>query len=230
MNVFKKGGKARKLLPLAMIAVPWFLKDQLATVLEKHSLEAQQVLIAKDNQEQREEQERGIRTLSTELAKIELGQGRSAEEIQRREFEITAGLVQAEGKAMYRSAVVFEGLLKKVDLDEAKAAELAGKAQAAKELGASLRDHSLEALHQTTEATEHQWATVEEGLTSAYEELAVEAEADQVSSADAATGARFLAWIFTAIAAVMMGGWTKLFGMAGEAGTEEEPKQAEAEG
>ncbi len=230
MNVFKKGGKLRKLLPLAMIVVPWFLKDHLATVLEKHSLEAQQVLVAKDNQEQREEQERGIRALSTELAKIELGQGRNPEEIQRREFEITAGLIQAEGKAMRRSAGVLEGLLKKVDLEEAKRAELAGKAQTAKELGAQLADHTDQALQHATEATEQQWLAVEQGLTSAYEELAVEAEKDQIASADAASAARFVAWIFTAIAAFMMGGWTKLFGMAEAAGGDEEPKEAEAEG
>ncbi|HJW34190.1 MAG TPA: hypothetical protein VJ505_12560 [Holophagaceae bacterium] len=217
MNGFKKGGKFRKLLPLAMIVVPWFLKDHLATVLEKHSLEAQQVLVAKDNQEQREEQERGIRTLSTELAKIELGQGRNPEEIQHREFEITAGLIQAEGKAMRRSAGVLEGLLKKVDLEEAKRAELAGKAQTAKELGVQLADHTAEALQNATEATVQQWNAVEQGLTAAYEELAVEAEKDQIASADAASMARFVAWIFTAIAAFMMGGWTKLFGMAGEA-------------
>ena len=229
MNVFKKGGKVRKLLPLAMILLPWFLKDQLATELEKHSLEAQQVVIAKDNQEQREAQERGIRALSIELARIELGQGRNSEEIQQREFEMTADLIQAEGKAMHRSAVLFEGLLKKVDMEEAKKAELAGKAKAAKELGATLAEHTEEALRHATKATEQQWATVEQGLTSAYEGLATEADRDQKESASAATGARFLAWILTAIAAFMMGGWGKVMGMVGEAGGEGEPKAAEAE-
>lgn len=223
MNVFKKGGPVRKLLPLGMILVPWFLKDHLATVLEKHSLEAQQVLIAKDNQEQREEQERGIRSLGAELAKIELGQGRSAEEIQRREFEMSAELIQAEGRAMRRSATLLQSLLAKVDLEPGKEGELAAKAKAALELGTQLADHTAEALQHATEATEQQWAAVEGGLTAAYEELAVEANRDQKESADAATGARFVAWIFTATAAFMMGGWGKVVRLGGSAEDAAEP-------
>jgi len=226
MNLFKKGGPVRKLAPLALVVLPWFLKDHLATVLEEQSREAQQVLIEQGNQEQREQQGREIRGLNLKLAEIGLRQKAaemSERAIRQEEAETMAGIIQAEGKAMAHSGKSLQKLLPKVDMREDQRKSLEESAKIAQDVGMALTAFDPKAAQEGNEALIAQWETTEARLSKAYEDLADVAEQDQEASASAATVARFLAWIFTAVAALMVGGWKQLFGGAGREEEAAEP-------
>ena len=217
MNVFKKGGWGRKLLPLALIVLPWFLKDHLATVLEEQSREAQQVLIEEGNQEQREQQSRDIRELNHKLVEIGLRQKAgdlSPRNMQKEEAEAMAGIIHAEGKALVRGGKTLQKLLPKVDMKEEFRKGLEESAKTAQEVGTAMAAFDPNAA-EGSDALSDQWIATEARLTKAYEDLADLAEQDREASSSAATIARFLAWIFTAVGAAMIGDWKKLFGGAG---------------
>jgi len=217
MNFFKKGGRGRKLLPLALIVLPWFFKDHLATVLEEQSREAQQVLIEEGNQEQREQQGRDIRELNHKLVEIGLNQKAGALTplaMQEAEAEAMAGIIQAEGKALVRGGKTLLKLLPKVDMEDELRKGLEESAKAAQEVGTAMLAFNPKA-EKGNEALSDLWIATEARLTKAYEDLADLAEKDREASSTAATIARFLAWIFTAVGAAMIGDWKQLLGGGG---------------
>jgi hypothetical protein len=59
--ILNRGGRwwrvARRLGPMAMIAIPWFFRDQVATELDKHSAQLQQALTETARQQQRQAQD-----------------------------------------------------------------------------------------------------------------------------------------------------------------------------
>lgn len=214
MDFFKKGGRGRKLLPLALIVLPWFLKDHLAAVLEEQSREAQQVLIEEGNQEQREQQSRDIRELNHKLVEIGLNQkvgSLTPKALQEEEAEAMAGIIQAEGQALVRGGKTLLKLLPKVDMEEELRKGLVESAQAAQEVGKAMVAFDPKAAG-GSDALGNLWIATEARLTKAYVDLADLAEKDREASSTAATLARFLAWIFTAVGAAMIGGWKQLIG------------------
>jgi len=226
MNFFKKGGRVRKLVPLALVVLPWFLKDHLATLLEEQSREAQQVLIEQGNQEQREQQGREIRGLNLKLAEIGLRQKAaemSERAIRQEEAETMADIIQAEGRAMAHSGKSLQKLLPKVDMKEDQRKSLEESAKIAQEVGTALMAFDPKAGPDRNDTLIAQWETTEARLSKAFEDLAEAAEQDRETSASAATTARFLAWIFTAGAARLIGGWKRTFGGAHSGETEGEP-------
>jgi len=225
MNLFKKGGQVRKLVPLALVVLPWFLKDHLATLLEEQSREAQQVLIEQGNQEQREQQGREIRGLNLKLAEIALRQKAaemSERAIRQEEAETMADIIQAEGRAMAHSGKSLQKFLPKVDMNEDQRKSLEESARIAQQVGTALTAFDPKAAPEGNDALIAQWEPTETRLSKAFEDLADAAEQDREASASAATTARFLAWIFTAVAALMIGGWKQLFSGA-------DPEEAEGE-
>ncbi|MFN7958011.1 MAG: hypothetical protein U0P46_06805 [Holophagaceae bacterium] len=226
MNLFKKGGRVRRLLPLALVVLPWFLKDHLATLLEEQSREAQQVLLEQGNQEQREQQGREIRGLNLKLAEIALRQKAgelSPRAIRQEEAETMADIIQAEGRAMTHSGKSLQKLIAKVDMKAEQRTGLEESARVVQEVGAALAAFDPKAAPEGHEALMAQWETTEARLSKAFEDLAEAAEQDREASAGAATTARFLAWIFTAVAALMVGGWKQVLGGAGSEEAEAEP-------
>jgi hypothetical protein len=61
MTLIKRGSRGWQLLTLAIIALPWILRDQLAVTLDVNSREVQQVMIEENAQQQREQQGEELR-------------------------------------------------------------------------------------------------------------------------------------------------------------------------
>ena len=175
MNLFKKGGRVRRLLPLALVVLPWFLKDHLATLLEEQSREAQQVLLEQGNQEQREQQGREIRGLNLKLAEIALRQKAgelSPRAIRQEEAETMADIIQAEGRAMTHSGKSLQKLIAKVDMKAEQRTGLEESARVVQEVGAALAAFDPKAAPEGHEALMAQWETTEARLSKAFEDLA----------------------------------------------------------
>ena len=56
MKFTMQGIKWQQVIAVAMIAVPWFLRDELAGRMEQRSTNAQQVLTEKDEQQEQQQQ------------------------------------------------------------------------------------------------------------------------------------------------------------------------------
>lgn len=215
MTRFKRGGRGWQLLTLAMVALPWFLRDHLATALEGNSREVQQVMIEENAQQQREQQGEELRELNRQLARIELRQKQSSGELDEHQIgeesaQMLSSTFVAEGTALSHRVKSFEALLPKIAMADATRKGLAGKAQAAGVVAQTLETFDVKVHHDHVDALVDQWGQAETHLREAYEQLLIEAEQDRDSSAKSATWARFAAWAFTALAALMMGDWKKL--------------------
>jgi hypothetical protein len=215
MTRFKRGTRGWKLVTLALIALPWFLRDQLATSLEVNSQEVQQVMIEENGQQQREQQGEDLRELNRQLARIELRQRQSSGELDENQVreesaQMLSSTFASEGAALGHRVKSFEHLLPKVAMAEATRKRLADKAQAAGAVAQSLEAFDAKVHHEHLDGLVEQWDQAETGLREAYEQLLVEAEQDRDASANLANWARFAAWAFTALAALMMGDWRKL--------------------
>jgi hypothetical protein len=101
-------------------------------------------------------------------------------------------------------------MLPKIAMADATRKGLANKAQAAGTAAQTLETFDLKVHHDNMDALADQWGHAETHLREAYEQLQVEAGQDRDSSAKSANWARFAAWAFTALAALMMGDWKKL--------------------
>ena len=215
MNGIKRGTRGWQLLTLAMVAVPWFLRDQLATSLEVNSREVQQVMIEENAQQQREQQGEDLRELNRQLARIELRQRQTSGELDTHQVdEETAQMLSSnfntEGSALDHRVKSFENLLPRIAMADATRKALMEKVQAAGVVAQTLETFDMKVHHEHVDALVEQWGQAETKLREAYEVLLVEAEQDRDASAKSASWARFAAWAFTALAALMMGDWKKL--------------------
>ncbi|HEX7552469.1 MAG TPA: hypothetical protein VF378_02865 [Geothrix sp.] len=215
MTLIKRGSRSWQLLTLAMVALPWILRDQLATALEVNSREVQQVMIEENAQQQREQQGEELRELNRQLARIELRQQQSSGELDEHQVaeesaQMLSSTFVAEGTALSHRVKSFQTLLPKIAMADATRKGLADKAQAAGAVAQTLETFDVKVHHEHVDALVDQWEQAETHLREAYEQLLVEAEWDRDSSARWATWARFAAWAFTALAAMMMGDWKKL--------------------
>jgi hypothetical protein len=117
----------------------------------------------------------------------------------------------AEGTALGHRVQSFGAMLPKIAMADATRKNLADKAQAAGAVAQTLATFDVKVHHEHVDALVDQWGRAETSLREAYEQLLVEAERDRDSSAKWANWARFAAWTFTALAALMMGDWRKFF-------------------
>jgi hypothetical protein len=221
MNGFKRGTRGWQLLTLAIVAVPWFLRDQLATSLEVDAREVQQVMIEAYAQQQHEQQGEDMRELNRQLARIELRQRQTSGELDSHQVDeetaqILSGNFNAEGTALDHRVKSFENLLPKIAMADGTRKNLADKAQAAAAVAKTLETFDMKVHHEHVDTLVEQWSQAETNLREAYEGLLVEAERDRDSSARQANLARFAAWAFTALAALMMGDWKKVLGGVGK--------------
>lgn len=216
MIQIKRSGRVWQMATLAMIALPWFFRDQLAVSLEESSREVQQVLIEANAQQQQEQQGDDLRQLNQQLARIELRQRQTTGELDEQQVreetaQLLSGTFAAEGHALEHRLKSFEKLLPKIDMEDATRKNLAEKAHAAGQVAQALAAFDIKAHHEHLDRLVEQWDHAETQLREAYEQLVLEAENDREASATLATWARFVAWGFTALAAFMLGGWKRLF-------------------
>ena len=148
MSVFEQGSQAWKVMTLALVVVPWFLKDQLATSLEERSRNAQKVLIDGNEQEQREALEIEQRQVVDRLARIELRQIQTTGELT--EAQVAKAVADdlsrsfsEEGRALHSSMQKFNSLLPKVSMEETTRRSLEAKA------------HQVEAVTQELEKSDY---------------------------------------------------------------------------
>lgn len=227
-NTLKKGRSVWKFLPLVVAGVPWILRDQLASNLEQESQEAQQVLAKLDAQETLEQQGEDLRELNHKLAEIRAAQKKvqGADEadderaVHIEEDSAMAGVFPSEGRALERSAMALQKNLASVAVTPDRWHEIDEAAKFALETGGKLKDFKASSGQDQLEAEDKllkDWDSASVRLTKAYEDLYEQALNDQTSSAVAAKRARYAAWIFTFVAALMMKDWTKAKNMATDA-------------
>ena len=188
MASLKRDNKGWKVLSFALLAIPWFLKDHLATSLDQRSQEAQEVLIEESAQRLREEQGLEQRQQVNRLARIELRQihatgALSEEEVARAVEDNLSRSFNAEGKALHHSAQQFDELLSKIAMDAALNRSLEAKAQQVEAVAQDLEKFKPETSRKDYSALLDRKDHAEEALGDAYEHLLSEAEKDRDSSA-----------------------------------------------
>ena len=103
----------------------------------------------------------------------------------------------------------FNELVPEIPMEAATKRVLEAKAHQVEAVTQELEKSKPETLHQDNQALLERWGQAEEALGEAYEQLSLEAERDRDSSANLAFWSRIAAWVFTALAAIMMGDWTR---------------------
>ena len=233
-----KRARVRRLLGLLLIAIPWFLRDQIAATFEKESQELNSVLVEHDSQQQSEEQARYQRDLATTLASIDLRleqQQSNSNAVQQKAEEMWKDSLGKEGAELQKSAENLEGLLDNVKMSDADANAVRSTVQNAKNVAQQLQHPDSE-----EEDLFEEWDKAETALSDQYDKVLTQAEKDRDSSSEQAGTFRFIAWIFTAIGAAIVGDWWKLvrdFTGGGDEtseeetseGTEEEPSEGTEE-
>ena len=212
MNMFKQGSSARRMLALAIVGLPWFLRDQLASGLEKRSVAAQQVQAALDNETQRQQQERDQREASERLVKIEHLLEKSPVTVEK--DPVFDKEIDAEGRELLSSVTNFEARLRRLAIDESFTAPLERAADSAKaaatELVRSYGDSS--ATPEQDDALLAHFDTAAVHFQHELQELSTRSEVSAKEYSRWADYSRFGAWLMTALGALMLGDWTKLLG------------------
>lgn len=221
MALIKRGGKTWRFMSLAIIAIPWFLRDQLAVSLDRHTHTAQQVMEGLHNEKQRQLRDHEQRDNSQRLKRIEIDVQRLAKSSteQQANEAMTAAMVKEfhdEAEALATGAGEFKNLLKEVSLDAnqhqsalaAADAALATAARVVKEVQPGIEEAAmLPLLEQFDQAADK--------LEKAFETLHHAADKERGDSAQWADGSRFAAWVLTALGLLMIGDWRKAAGISG---------------
>lgn len=207
-------GKAWRFASLGLIALPWFLRDQLAANLDHDTQAAQQVMDALKHEQQRLLTEHDQRDTSQRLRRIEIDVLRMAHAGSEQEANAAMAAAQVkavheEAEALKGAAAEFRGLLDTVGLEAEVRTKLEGSAQgavaAADKLMQATDEAALEPLVPAfDQAAEH--------LGEAFEELHLVADRHRAGSAAWAERSRLAAWVLTAVGALMIGGWRKVLG------------------
>jgi hypothetical protein len=222
--MFKKGGIGRRLLTFALIAIPWFFRDQFATSLDEEAREAQQVLTEKGDHEQRQQQNSDNREVMRLLARIDLKQRTNTEnqeDIEAEEARLWSRDAKDDGKLLGDDVAAFKKLLQRVPMgdDVEKKKEVEEIAAHADAVAKNLRGFdSLAVTDGPSQAItlQNDFAGADLDLRQAWKVLDEEAQKDQENASAAATTARFIAWVCTALGALVVGDWKKfLAGFAG---------------
>jgi hypothetical protein len=218
--MFKKGGIGWRLLTMALIAIPWFFRDQFATSLDEEAREAQQVLTEKGDHEQRQQQNSYNREVMSLLARIDLKQRTNTEvkaDIEAEEARLWSKDAKDDGKLLEDDVTAFKKLLPRIsmggDLERRKEMEEAAThAEAvAKELEAFNAETAETDSTNQTITLQNDFDQADIGLRQGWKDLEEEAQKDQQNASATATTARMIAWVCTAIGALVVGDWKKFF-------------------
>jgi hypothetical protein len=216
--MFKKGGIGRRLLTMALIAIPWFFRDQFATSLDEEAREAQQVLSEKGDHEQHQLQNSNNREVMSLLARIDLNLTTKTEsnpdDINAKGARFWSEEAKADGKLLEDDVASFNKLLPRVSMgdDQKKRKEMVDIAAhadtVAKELEVFVPPTETEGTGQAI-TLQDDFATADNDLRLAWKDLEEAAQKDQQDASAAATIARVIAWVCTAIGALVVGDWKK---------------------
>jgi hypothetical protein len=225
LTILNRGGKwwrvGRRVGPMAMIAIPWFFRDQVAAELDKHSLQLQQALTEQVNQEQREAQNKDQRQamhLLQTIRQAQLGTDDTEQDAldkQSKDDDIVALSKSAQQFISLEERTKNEGGANPAKLDLANPAiEIYKELEAAK----WKPDQALEKQWENEEG----WSKIEANLGEAFDELSDAAKKEVEQSTKGATFWRFMAWAFTALGGLLIGDWKTL--LAGPNAGGDEPQ------
>ena len=229
MKFTRQGIKWQQVIALAMIAVPWFLRDELAGKMEQRSTNAQQVLTEKDEQQEQQQQISDQRDMLRRIEEIhgqlKLVNTKLDPKVTEKEIENQArqsddksmgGFFKGAGSDLGDSADKLDELMQQVKLTSDQENKLSSAAAAAHETAKSLESLDPNATEQTIDALFEGLSKVQHDLVDAYDTLSNVAEQERNQSTKYANWARGLAWAFTAIGTALMSNWKKLLGVSGE--------------
>jgi len=230
----KQGIKWRQVVALSMIAVPWFLRDELAGRMEKRATDAQQVLTEKDQQQVQQQQISDQRDLLRRIGEIQaqlklvdtkVDPSVSAEEIdaqaRKSDDESLGSFFKDAGSDLAESADKLDELMEQVTLPSAEEGQLSGVSASVHKTAHDLESFDSNASEPVIDAKYNDLSKAQDDLVDAYEKLSNVAEQERVRSTHYANTARGVAWGFTAVGTVLMGNWKKLLG-----GSDEEEEEA----
>lgn len=136
--------KWREVIAFAMIAVPWFLRDELASRMEQRATDAQQVLTEKDEQQEQQQQIsdqrdmlRRIGEIQTELTVVDgkVDKEVTKEEVEERarksDDEFLGNFFKEAGSDLGDSAGKLDELMQRVKLSSAEYDQLTAASAAA---------------------------------------------------------------------------------------------------
>jgi hypothetical protein len=206
-----------KAVGLALVIVPWILRDQVAVELDDVSRAALVTQGRLQAQRQKQESDKDQRQLTEMVASIEvtvdiMNGDRLRKDGDAEKFRIVLEAIKKDMTALKKSAEGFKDELTKLPLEDLTAqdrkdlekladavAEHADRVKAAITTG---KHDELEVL--LTDADE-----AEAAITEVYAHLENAIERMRVSTADEARSARKMAWILTICGAALMGDWRK---------------------
>ena len=236
MLTIKRGGRAWQLLIVAVIAVPWLLRDELATRLDAQTSAAAEVQIALHQESERALQAAEQRETRNRLHLIEIlvkqaAKDKSATEADNAKAELASASAKREAEELVSNAQTFIGLLEDTKITaQPVAKEHVEERKALDEwLGidsistGGLTRAQLQALAEKVEKTAQdvadsdnpsegdftEWNSATVALAVAYDELGASAKKEQKTSGLWANVARWAAWLFTALGALMIGDWSR---------------------
>lgn len=234
MKFAKQGGKYQQLIAVAIIGVPWFLRDELASNMEQRATDAQQVMTEKDEQQEQQQQISDQRDLLRRIGQIQaqlrvvdakvgskLSEEEIAEQTRKSDDEFLGNFFKEAGTDLGDAAEMFDELVQKVKLPAAEQNQLSGIADAARKASHDLESFDPNASESVIDAQFNALSKTQDDLVDAYEKLSKAAEQERDRSTNYANIARGGAWAFTAIGTVLLGNWKKLLG-----GSDEEEEQA----
>lgn len=234
--MIQRGGRAWQLLTVAMIALPWLLRDELATRLDTQSSAAAEVQTALHQESERSLQATEQRETRDRLMRIEILVAKAARETtatdaKQAQADVAYASAKREAEELVASAETFLGLLEdmpitpqKVGKDDLEDRKPVDKWLGVDSIGAGgLTKAQLQALAEKVAKTAQdvadsdnpaegdftEWNNATAALHVAYNDLLASAHAEEKATAATANAARWAAWLFTALGALMIGDWSR---------------------
>jgi hypothetical protein len=241
MKAIRKGGRAWQLLTVAIVAVPWFFRDELAVRLDQRTRAAEAVHAALFNEEQRaqdaaEQRESRERLRHIEILLSGLAKESTKEETDAAKNDLFTESVKSEADELLTSVATLDEHLKDLAVQPQPAAGLDDDERKALDqwlgidssaTGGLTKEHlvvlvakvrkTAEAVAQADEdaaapAELDDWPIAATAMHAAYSALSASAQRAQQSHSFWAGAARLIAWVFTALGALMIGDWSRLLG------------------
>jgi chromosome segregation ATPase len=216
---------SRQLIAVALIAVPWFLRDELAGRMEKRAADAQQVLTEKDQQQEQQQQINDQRDMLRRIGEIQdrlklvdakVDPSVSAEEVEaqakKSDDEFLGDFFKQAGSDLTDNADKLQELMQQIDLPADLNDQLNAVAKSARDNAAELGKFNPDASESEIDTLFNNLSKSQDELVDAYEKLSNVAEQARNRSTNYANIARGVAWVFTAIGTVLMGNWKTLLG------------------
>lgn len=236
MRSLDRRSRTWTLLTLAIMAIPWIARDHLAARMEEQTHDAQQVQQGLEAAERMAEQDREQRALAEKVQHIDilvtkLARDATNTETVQAKNELALQVIHSEAQSLTRSLDSFDSLrqgiaMKQVALSPALVAafgdglkwagvDTGKEAQLGAEQLAQIADkvrlvaRKSEQIGSGEKQEEPDWEEFDHAssaLAAAYGVLHDAAEKERESSASWAEKFRVIAWLFTAIGALMLGG------------------------